>query len=156
MKINIITVGKIKHRYYLDAVEEYLKRLSRFAKVQVIEVAEEFYNGDNAGELAVVVKRESDRLASKAKGFVIALDIDGSQLSSQQFAETLSRQTANGVSEFSFLIGGSCGMTEQLKKRADLRISFGKMTYPHQLMRVLLTEQIYRAFTIMQGVPYHK
>ena len=152
MKVNVVAIGKIKEKYITDAVNEYAKRMSRYADFKVIELPDA-PQGKTAEEQK---KIESDALLAKAKGFVVALDPRGKELSSEEFAQLIETKCTEGQSEFSFLIGGSHGHTDELRAKADLVLSFGKPTFPHQLFRVMTCEQIYRAFTIIAGTPYHK
>ena len=156
MKVKIVAVGKIKEQYLKDAIAEYVKRISRFAKVEIIETEERLFNGvPNEKEIEKILAEEAKGLSAKAEGFVIALDIDGETLTSKQIAEKIDN-AQNRFSTLTFLIGGSYGMASALKQSAALRLSFGKITLPHQLARVVACEQIYRAFTILNNVPYHK
>lgn len=156
MTFKIVVVGKIKEGYYRDAVAEYVKRLSRFAEVQIVEVAEHTFNGiPNAAETEKIVNAEGAGILQKAEGCLVALDIGGKELSSVQLSEQIEKLMQN-FSTITFVIGGSYGLSEQVKSRADLRLSFGKITLPHQLCRVVLCEQLYRACTIRHNVPYHK
>lgn len=152
MKINIVCVGKIKEKFFVEAINEYAKRLSRFCDLKIIEVEEEskISNTDKKCEI------ESENLLEKCGGIIVALDGSGKLLSSPEIANFIKLKTNNGISEISFVIGGSNGLSQNLKNRADLVLSFGKITFPHQLFRVVLLEQIYRAFTILEGLPYHK
>ena len=152
MKVNVVAIGKIKEKYITDAVNEYAKRMSRYADFKVIELPDA-PQGKTAEEQK---KIESDALLAKAKGFVVALDPRGKELSSEEFAQLIETKCTEGQSEFSFLIGGSHGHTDELRAKADFVLSFGKPTFPHQLFRVMVAEQIYRAFTIINGTPYHK
>ena len=152
MKINVFAIGKIKEKYFVDAIAEYSKRLSRYADFKVVELPD----APPAKTADEQRKFESDELLAKAKGFVIALDPRGKELSSEDFATLLSTKCTEGHSEFSLLIGGSHGHTDDLRAKADLVLSFGKPTFPHQLFRVMTCEQIYRALTIINGTPYHK
>lgn len=152
MKINIVCIGKIKEKYFADAVDEYVKRCGRYADVKVIEVPD----APQSKSAQEQQKIESDALLSKAKGFLIAMDMRGEQFKSEAFAKIIETKCADGISEFSFLIGGSHGHSEQLKQRADMLLSFGVATFPHQLFRVMLAEQIYRTLSIIAGTPYHK
>lgn len=152
MKINVIAIGKIKEKYLVDAIAEYSKRMSRYADFNVVELPDA-PQGKTADEQK---KIESDALLAKAKGFIVALDFRGKEMSSEDFAHFFKTKCTEGISEFSFLIGGSHGHTDELRQKADMLISFGKMTFPHQLFRVMLAEQIYRAFCINAGTPYHK
>ena len=159
MKIKIVTVGKLKEKYLKDGIEEYSKRISRFAPVEMIELADE-KTPDRASdsENEKILDLEGNRIISKIgdREFVIVLAIEGKTLSSEEFSKQLEQASINGYSTLTFVIGGSLGLSHQVKKRANLSISFGRLTLPHQLMRLVLTEQIYRAFTIQQGSPYHK
>ena len=143
-RINIVCVGKIKEQFYRAAVEEYLKRLSRFAKVEIKEIAE----GRNLEE-------EAESILKAAKGKIIALCIEGEKYSSIRLAEYIKGLTDKGE-ETTFIIGSSCGLSEKVKSKADLKLSFSDITFPHQLMRVILCEQVYRAFMINSGSEYHK
>lgn len=158
MNISIICVGKVKEKYFTAAADEYKKRLSRFTKLEIIEVPDEKIP-DNASEKEIenIKNKEGLAILSKLKnsGSVIALCIEGKELTSEQLAEQTERFLMNG-SNLYFIIGGSLGLSDEVKKRADLKLSFGKMTLPHQLMRVVLIEQIYRAFKINHNESYHK
>ena len=159
MKIKIVTVGKLKEKYLKDGIVEYSKRLSRFANLEMIELADE-KTPDRASdsENQKILELEGTRILSKIgdRDFVIVLAIEGKTLSSEEFSKQLEQAPINGFSTLTFVIGGSLGLSPQVKKRANLSISFGRLTLPHQLMRLVLVEQIYRAFTIQQGSPYHK
>lgn len=159
MKITLITVGKIKEKYFTDAIAEYAKRLSRYCKLEIVEVADE-KTPDNASEgLENQIKeKEGERILSKVPegAYVVALAIDGKQLSSEELADKMEKWNVNGVSHLVFIIGGSLGLTQKVLNRADYSLSFSKMTFPHQLMRVILLEQIYRSFRIRNHEPYHK
>lgn len=154
--VNILCVGKIKEKYLTDGIAEYAKRLSKMCKLSVIEVSEELSRGESAAEIEEVKRREGERLISKIKGYAIALAIDGEPLGSVELAKRMDALSTRGVSEVTFIIGGSNGLHAQVMKRADMKLSFGAMTYPHQLMRLILAEQIYRAFMINGGKTYHK
>ncbi|MBR6329844.1 MAG: 23S rRNA (pseudouridine(1915)-N(3))-methyltransferase RlmH [Lachnospiraceae bacterium] len=159
MKIDILCVGKIKEQFYTRAFEEYSKRLGRYCDLNVIEVKdEETPDGASPKEEERILKIEGERLLSKLKqgSCVIVLDIGGKSLSSVEFAKNLEDLMNRGASRICFIIGGSLGLSDEVKKRADLRLSFSAMTFPHQLMRVILAEQIYRCFRIMNNEPYHK
>lgn len=152
MKINIICVGKIKEKYFLDAIDEYKKRLSRFASINIIEV-------DEASKEENLEKKndiEGKRLIEKCSGIIVCLDRQGKELSSTELASFIHEKQVSGKSEISFVIGGSNGLSKEILNKSNLTMSFGKITFPHQLFRVVLTEQIYRAFTIINGLPYHK
>lgn len=152
MKINIVAVGKIKDDFLKAAVEEYKKRISRFAEISVIELPEAPPSKTEAEQIAF----ESSEIFPKLKGVIIATDIDGKQLSSKDFSSFIESKCVSGESEFTFVIGGSYGLDDKIKNSAALRLSFSKMTFPHQLFRVMLCEQIYRALTIKNNLPYHK
>ena len=159
MKIKIVTVGKLKEKYLKDGIAEYSKILSRFANLEMIELADE-KTPDRASnsENQKILELEGTRILSKIsdRDFVIVLAIEGKTLSSEEFSKQLEQAPINGFSTLTFVIGGSLGLSPQVKKRANLFLSFGRLTLPHQLMRLVLVEQIYRAFTIQQGSPYHK
>ena len=159
MNIDIVCVGRIKERYLTDAIAEYSKRLSRYCKLDIIEVADE-KTPEHASEGVdrQIKAKEGERIAKHLKpgAFVIALAIDGQMLSSEGLAAKVSQLGIQGVSHIQLVIGGSIGLDEAVLKRADYKLSFSKMTFPHQLMRVILLEQIYRAYKINAGEPYHK
>ncbi|WP_340480735.1 23S rRNA (pseudouridine(1915)-N(3))-methyltransferase RlmH [Bifidobacterium longum] len=159
MNIDIVCVGRIKERYLADAIAEYSKRLSRYCKLNIIEVADEKTpEHASAGVERQIRAKEGERIAKHLKdgAFVIALAIDGQMLSSEGLAAKVSQLGVQGVSHIQLVIGGSIGLDEAVLKRADYKLSFSKMTFPHQLMRVILLEQIYRAYKINAGEPYHK
>ena len=156
MRINIVAVGKIKEKYFTDAILEYSKRLSRFCEYKIIEVDEYKNNKTSAEEINITKNEEGKRILAKAKGYLIAMDKGGKMLSSEDLAEKIKDLTTYGNSEITFIIGGSNGLSSEVLSTVNEKISFGKVTYPHQLMRVIMSEQIYRAFTINNGVPYHK
>ena len=159
MKIKIVTVGKLKEKYLKDGIAEYSKRISRFATIEIIELADE-KTPDRASdsENAKILDVEGNLILSKIgdREFVVVLAIEGKTLSSEELSKQLEQASINGFSTLTFVIGGSLGLSKEVKKRANLSVSFGRLTLPHQLMRLVLTEQIYRAFTIQQGSPYHK
>ena len=159
MKIKIVTVGKLKEKYLKDGIAEYSKRISRFATVEMVELADE-KTPDRASdsENEKILDLEGNRILSKIgdREFVVVLAIEGKTLSSEEFSKQLEQASINGSSTLTFVIGGSLGLSKEVKKRANLSVSFGRLTLPHQLMRLVLIEQIYRAFTIQQGSPYHK
>ena len=159
IKINVIAVGKLKEKYLKDACEEYLKRLKAFAKVNIIEI-NEYKSSDSPSdtEIETVKEKEGEAIISKSpKGsFVIPMCIEGVQLSSEDIADKTNAVTVGGSSEITFIIGGSFGLSESVKRLGDFKLSFGKITLPHQLMRVVLLEQIYRAFSILNNSKYHK
>ncbi|ARJ50873.1 23S rRNA (pseudouridine(1915)-N(3))-methyltransferase RlmH [Staphylococcus lutrae] len=159
MKITIVAVGKLKEKYWKLAIAEYAKRLGAYTKIEIIEVADEKAPETmSAKEIEQVKEKEGQRILSKIKGqtTVITLEIEGQTLSSEAFAQTLDQRMTRGESDFTFIIGGSNGLHEAVLQRRDFALSFSKMTFPHQMMRVILLEQIYRAFKIMRGEAYHK
>ena len=159
MKIDILAVGKIKEGYYRDAADEYLKRLSRYAKVSIIEVKDEKTDeGASEHENEIVKSAEAARLEKYISNdaYLIPLCIEGDQMTSEGFSELIASLENKGVSHIQFVIGGSLGIDETLKKKGEIKLSFSKMTFPHQLMRVVLLEQIYRAYRIKNNEPYHK
>lgn len=159
MKITVISVGKVKEKFYRDAIAEYEKRLSRYCKFQIIEVADE-KTPDKASSLEEeqIKEKEADRILSHVKedAFVITLEIAGKKLDSESFAELLEQKGIHGISHIQFIIGGSLGLHKKVSERSNYKLSFSDMTFPHQLMRVILLEQIYRAYRIISGEPYHK
>ena len=159
MHITIATVGKLRERYWDEAAKEYLKRLTRYAEVNVVEVAEEQAPETlSPAERETVKAREGERLLKQIRpdAHVIALVIEGKQLSSEALSAHLADLSLHGQGEVAIIIGGSLGLSPAVTTRAQQQLSFGKLTYPHQLMRVILLEQVYRAFKIMRGEPYHK
>lgn len=159
MKIKVICIGKLKEKYLKDGIAEYVKRLGRFAKYEVIELLDEKTpdNASPAEQLAILAK-EGDKILAKIgdRDYVMALAIEGKQVSSEDFAKQIAQVTLSGSSTITFIIGGSLGLDARVKKRANHLMSFGLLTLPHQLMRLVLLEQIYRTFMIQQGSPYHK
>jgi|AntRauTorckE6833_2_1112554.scaffolds.fasta_scaffold28316_3 23S rRNA (pseudouridine1915-N3)-methyltransferase len=155
--INIITVGSLKEKYWVQACNEYKKRLSSFAKVNFIEVKESYLH-KNASQTEVLQakKQEALDIRKKAKGFTISLEVKGKTLTSKQFANKLKQLPIQGVSEFSFIIGGSNGLDKEFSNSCNMQISFSSFTYAHQLMKVILLEQIYRAMCINNNKTYHK
>lgn len=157
MNIDIIAVGKIKEKFFTQAIDEYSKRLSRFAKFSITEIPDEKIP-DNASEKVClqILEKEGDKILSKVKdGYVIALCIEGTELSSTEFSELIEKVSMKS-SRITFIIGGSLGLSDKVKNRADFKQSFGRATLPHQLMRVVLCEQIYRSFKIKNNEAYHK
>ena len=159
MKITVISVGKVKEKFYRDAIAEYEKRLSRYCKFQIIEVADE-KTPDKASTLEEeqIKEKEADRILAHIKedAFVITLEIEGKKLDSVSFAELLEQKGVHGISHIQLVIGGSLGLHQKVSDRSNYKLSFSDMTFPHQLMRVILAEQIYRAYRIISGEPYHK
>ncbi|WP_461215581.1 23S rRNA (pseudouridine(1915)-N(3))-methyltransferase RlmH [Lacticaseibacillus sp. GG6-2] len=159
MNIKIIAVGKLKEKYFKDGIAEYKKRMSKFAKVELIEVPDEKAPESlSEAEMMQVKEAEGERILGKIKDrdWVIALAIEGKQRSSEAFAKEIDDLATYGHSDIDFVIGGSLGLSPAVMKRADNTLSFGKLTMPHQLMRLVLIEQVYRAFMINIGSPYHK
>lgn len=158
MKVSILCVGKIKEKFYTDAITEYAKRMKRFADFEIIEIPDERIP-DNASEKEneMIKIREGEKILAKLKNdaFVITLCIEGKTLSSTELADTIANACQN-TSHITFIIGGSLGLSDAVKSKSKLRLSFGRMTLPHQLMRVVLAEQIYRSFMINSGSTYHK
>ena len=159
MKITLITVGKIKEKYLKDAIAEYSKRLSRYCKLEIIEVADE-KTPDNASETVEdgIRDKEGERILKYVKddAYVVTLEIKGKLLTSEELAEKIDKLGIQGTSHIIFIIGGSIGLGKEVLKRSDYALSFSKMTFPHQLMRVILLEQIYRSYRIINHEPYHK
>lgn len=159
MNITLITVGKIKEKFLRDAIDEYSKRLSKYCKLEVIEVADE-KTPDNASEKEElqIKEKEGAQILSKIKdnAYVIAMDLKGKTLSSEEFSYFIDNCGIQGNSNLVFIIGGSLGLSQDVLNRANYKLCFSKMTFPHQLFRVMLLEQIYRGFRIIKGEPYHK
>ena len=159
MKISVVAAGKIKEKYFTEAVREYSKRLSRYCRLEILEVLDEKTpEGASQAQEEQIKEREGQRILSALKedDYVIALAIQGKRRTSPELAAHLEQLTVRGVSHLCFVIGGSLGLSEAVLARADEKLSFSDMTFPHQLMRVILLEQIYRSFRIMRGEPYHK
>lgn len=159
MNISIITVGKLKEKYLKQGIDEYLKRLSAYAKMDIIEVPDEKAPEElSETEMVQVKQKEGERILAKIHpdAHVIALAIEGKMKSSEELADNLDKLATYGKSKIAFVIGGSLGLSQEVLQRADDKLSFSKMTFPHQLMKLILLEQIYRAFRINRGEPYHK
>ena len=159
MNIDILAVGKIKEKYLNEGIGEYSKRLSRYCSLNIIEVDDEKAPENLSDkEMEMIKAKEGEKLMSKipSGAFVVALAIEGKQLSSEALSEKISDIMVDGNSHIVFVIGGSLGLSGEILKRANLKLSFSKMTFPHQLMRMILLEQIYRFFRIMRNEPYHK
>ena len=159
MKVKLVTVGKLKEKYLKDGIAEYSKRLGRFAKFEMVELLDEKTpDKASSAENQQIMEKEAERILGKIadREFVIVLAIEGEQFPSEKFSQILAETTLKGFSDITFVIGGSLGLAPVVKKRANLMMSFGKLTLPHQLMRLVLVEPIYRAFMIQQGSPYHK
>lgn len=159
ISITIVAVGKIKEKFYTDAVAEYSKRLKRYCKLNIVEVKDE-PTPDNQSdrEREIILNCEGKRLSEKIpkSAYVVALCIEGKMMSSEKFSDHIQKTAVDGNGEIVFVIGGSMGICDEIKESADLKLSFSEMTFPHQLMRVVLLEQIYRAFNIAEGGKYHK
>ncbi len=159
MKIRIICVGKLKEKYLKDAIDEYAKRLGRFCTFEIIELNDEKIP-DNASkaECDIVLKKEAESILKKISkdSYVIALCVEGKSISSEDFAKKIGDITLSGKSTIDFVIGGSLGLDKSIKDKSDFRLSFSSFTFPHQLMRLILTEQVYRAFKINSNEEYHK
>ena len=159
MNIKIISVGKLKEKYLIQGINEYVKRLGAYAKMELIEVPDEKAPENlSDAQMQQVKDKEGERILSKIKehDYVFALAIEGKNPTSEAFAKQIDQLGSQGKSHLTFVIGGSLGLSESVMKRSNTQISFGKMTYPHQLMRLILVEQIYRVFRINAGAPYHK
>jgi 23S rRNA (pseudouridine1915-N3)-methyltransferase len=159
VNISIISIGKLKEKYLKQGIDEYLKRLSAYAKVEIIELADEKAPENlSEADMVIVKDKEGRRILDKISDdtHVIALAIEGKQKSSEEFAANLDRLATYGKSKVAFVIGGSLGLSKEVMKRSNESLSFSKMTFPHPLMRLVLVEQIYRAFRINRGEPYHK
>lgn len=159
MKITVITVGKLKEKFFREAVSEYEKRLGRYCKLEMRETADEKTpEGASGTETEQILEKEGERILKLLpdSAYVVTLEIDGRKFTSEGFAGEIERLGVNGISHIVFVIGGSLGLHNSIKRRADLAVSFSDMTFPHQLMRVVLLEQIYRAYRIIHKEPYHK
>ena len=159
MNINIVCVGKIKEKYLKLGIDEFKKRLTKYCKLDVIELDDEKAPENLSDKEMLMIKdKEGKKILSKVKAnsYVIALAIDGKNLSSEELADTMSKLAVRGNSHITFIIGGSLGLSDEVLSRADYKLSFSKMTFPHQLMRLILLEQVYRAYRINNGEPYHK
>lgn len=159
MNIDIIVVGKIKEKYLNDGIKEYTKRLSRYCSLNIIEVDDE-KAPENLSErdMEIIKDKEGERILSKVQSnsYIIPLVIEGKNISSEDMAEKMSNLMVEGYSHLTFVIGGSLGLSDEVIKRSNFKLSFSKMTFPHQLMRLILLEQIYRSFRIIRNEPYHK
>lgn len=159
MNIKIITVGKIKEKYIQEGIKEYSKRLSRYCILDIIEIDDEKAPENLSDkEMDIVKQKEGERILAKIpqNSFVIALAIEGKQLSSEDLSEKMSDVMVQGINDITFIIGGSLGLSPDVLNRSDFKLSFSKMTFPHQLMRLILLEQVYRSWRIMKNEPYHK
>jgi 23S rRNA (pseudouridine1915-N3)-methyltransferase len=159
MNITILAVGKIKEAFFTDAIAEYRKRLSKYCSLEILQVADEKTPDKASAALEEQIReKEGARLLSKIKesSYVITLEIEGNMLDSVELSQFLREKMVQGESHITFVIGGSLGLSQSVRKRAQMALSFSKMTFPHQLMRIILLEQIYRSFRILNGEPYHK
>lgn len=159
MNIKIIAVGKIKEKYIQEGIKEFTKRLSRYCILDIIEIDDEKAPENlSEKEMEIVKKKEGERILSKIpqNSFIISLEIMGKQLSSEELSKKIDDLMVNGVNDICFIIGGSLGLSEEITNKSNFKLSFSKMTFPHQLMRLILLEQTYRGFRIMKGEPYHK
>lgn len=159
MKINIIAVGKIKEKYIREGIKEFSKRLSRYCDLRIIEVDDEKAPENLSDrEMEGVKEKEGKRILSKIpqNSYIISLEIDGREISSEEMSKKIEELMVSGVNNISFIIGGSLGLSKEISKISNFKLSFSKMTFPHQLIRLILLEQIYRSLKIMKGEPYHK
>ena len=159
LAIKLICVGKMREKFYIDAFEEYRKRLGAYCRLECVELAEQrLLERPSAGEIAAALEREGAEIAKNIPpdAYTVALCVEGQERSSEDLSRLLTERELSGKPKLCFLIGGSFGMSESVKKRADLKLSMSKMTFPHHLARVMLSEQIYRAFKIAEGSRYHK
>ncbi|MBC8590904.1 23S rRNA (pseudouridine(1915)-N(3))-methyltransferase RlmH [Wansuia hejianensis] len=159
MNINIIVVGKIKEKYMREGIQEFQKRLSRYCNLKIIEIDDEKAPENLSNkDMERVKEKEGKKILSKIpqNTFIISLEIEGKQFSSEELSKRVENLMVSGVNDMTFIIGGSLGLSEEVKTRSNLKLSFSKMTFPHQLMRLILLEQVYRSFRIMKGEPYHK
>ncbi len=158
MKVTLICVGKVKEKFYRDAIKEYEKRLGAYIKLNTIEISDEKVKVENDSEIVLAMEKEGNNILSKIKDnqYVITLEILGKNLSSEEFASKIDNLMLTGKSDVALVIGGSYGLSDSVKKRSDLALSFSRMTFPHQMMRVVLLEQVYRAYRIITGASYHK
>ncbi len=155
LKINLIAIGDIKEKYLTDAINEYSKRISRFAELKIVELKENNPKSSSEKDIELALEKDAINIEKNIKGYPICLDIDSPQFSSPQFAQKI-KNLAIHNSEISFIIGASNGISQRIKSICKERISFSKMTFPHQLMRVIFLEQLYRAFAINNNIAYHK
>ena len=156
VKVNLVVVGKVKEKYFSEGINEYAKRMGKFADFSIIEVAEENFTKVDNSLIQTIKEREADRILSHLKGYVFAMAIEGAKIDSQKFANQIKSLIDSGNGVISFVIGGSYGLSDRVKSRADKLLSFSDMTFPHTLFRLMLSEQIYRAFSIIAGSGYHK
>ena len=155
IKINLICIGDIKEKYLRDAITEYSKRISRYANLKIIEIKEHIAQSNSEADISKALLKDSDEIKKHLNGHIVCLDIKGKTLSSEEFSKKIEKISLTN-SEISFIIGASNGIHENIKSLSDEKISFSPMTFPHQLMRVIFLEQLYRAFTILNNISYHK
>ncbi len=155
IRINLVAVGKVKEKYFLDGISEYAKRLSRYCEFNIIEVKEDNFEKVDLATIDIILNKEAERILPNLKGKVYCMAIEGKKFNSQSFSEEISKASLNNQT-LTFVIGGSYGIAESVKQKADKLISFSDMTFPHTMFRLMLTEQIYRAFSILNGSAYHK
>ena len=156
VKVNVVAVGKVKEKYFADGICEYAKRIGKFANFSIIEIAEENFNKVDAKAIEIIKERECERILPHLKGQVYAMAIEGKKYSSENFAKEIKTLVDKGEGVITFVIGGSYGLDDKIKQKADKLLSFSDMTFPHTMFRLMLTEQIYRAFSINSGSNYHK
>ncbi len=156
VKVNLVAVGKVKEKYFADGIAEYAKRLSRFCQFNIVEVAEENYLKVDEALINVIKEKEAERIIPHLRGYVVSMAIEGKKTSSRGFADKLSKVVDGGNGVITFVIGGSYGLADRIKAKSNELMSFSDMTFPHTLFRLMLTEQIYRAFSINGGSAYHK
>ena len=155
LKINLICMGDIKEKYLKDAISEYSKRLSKFINLNIIELKENIATSNNEKDILTALEKDADQISKYLKGHIICLDINAKQMDSVEFSKFLENLTLK-TGEISFIIGASNGLSDRIKTKSNDKTSFSKMTFPHQLMRVIFLEQLYRAFTILNNIAYHK
>ena len=155
IKVSVVCVGKVKESYFLDGINEYKKRLSKYCEFNITELKEENFDKVDDSLINVIKKREAERILPNLKGYVIVTDINGKKTSSTELASLL-KTKGDEIGVITFVIGGSYGLDQSVKDKADYKISFSDMTFPHTMFRLMLTEQVYRAFTIINGSNYHK
>lgn len=159
MNINVITVGKIKEKYIKEGINEFSKRLSRYVKLRIIEIDDEKAPENlSQKDMERVLEKEGVKIISKIpqNSFIISLEIEGKHISSEMLSKKIEDIMVSGINDITFIIGGSLGLSDEVKQMSNFKLSFSKMTFPHQLMRLILLEQIYRSFRIMKNEPYHK
>ena len=156
LKINLVAVGKVKEKYFLDGINEYAKRMGKFADFSIIEIGEENYTKVDDALIESIKEKEADKILPHLKGYVYCMAIEGKKMTSEQFAGQLKALIDQGKGVITFVIGGSYGLSNRVKSKADKLFSFSDMTFPHTLFRLMLSEQIYRAFSIIAGSSYHK